>query len=261
MSGLKLGVVLESLGRPLRPALNLACTLGVRGVQVDAAGELAPDRLSQTGRKDLRHLLRSLNLELTALGVPLRHGFDVAEHLETRVAHVENVLSLAYDLGPRIAIAFPGPIADENDAALPLLIDSLTALGRHGERVGATLALDTGLTPPATLDALLGRLDCGGLGIHLDPATLLIHGYDPAGAVRDLHRWLVHAQARDARSGRGGRNGQEVPLGHGDIDWTAFLGALEEIGFRGWLTIKPTPGPDPASEVKAAVALLRRLGV
>ena len=35
---------------------------------------LAPDRLSQTGRREFRHLLRGHNLELTAVGCPLRRG-------------------------------------------------------------------------------------------------------------------------------------------------------------------------------------------
>ena len=53
-----IGVRLESLGLPLPPALDEAARLGVGGVQIDAVGDLSPDRLSQTGRRELRHLLR-----------------------------------------------------------------------------------------------------------------------------------------------------------------------------------------------------------
>ena len=50
MNRLKIGIRLESLGLPLRRALREAQRLGVRGVQADAAGDLSPHALSQTGR-------------------------------------------------------------------------------------------------------------------------------------------------------------------------------------------------------------------
>src|SRR5205823_5879178 len=104
MNRLKLGIRLESFGLPLRRALLEAERLGVSGVQVDAAGDLSPKVLSQTGRREFRHLLRGHNLELTALGCPLRHGLDVAQDQEARIEHVRKVLSLSFDLGPRIAV-------------------------------------------------------------------------------------------------------------------------------------------------------------
>jgi hypothetical protein len=62
MNPLKIGVRLESLGLPLRRALTEASRLGVAGVQVDAVGDLAPNNLSQTGRREFLHLLRGHNL-------------------------------------------------------------------------------------------------------------------------------------------------------------------------------------------------------
>ena len=47
-------------------------------MQVDATGDLSPDVLSESGRRAFVALLRTLNLELTALGCPLRRGLDVA---------------------------------------------------------------------------------------------------------------------------------------------------------------------------------------
>src|SRR6476620_6191124 len=98
MNRLKIGVRLESLGLPLRRGLQEIQRLGVTGVQVDAAGDLAPDRLSQTGRREFRHLLRAHNLELTALGCPLRRGLGVAENQEARIEHVRKVMTESFDL-------------------------------------------------------------------------------------------------------------------------------------------------------------------
>ncbi|HEY1861552.1 MAG TPA: TIM barrel protein, partial [Gemmataceae bacterium] len=113
MNRLRIGIYLDSFGLPLRRALQEAERLGVSGVQVDAAGALAPDALSQTGRREFRHLLRAHNLELTALGCPLRHGLDVPENQQGRIDRVRKVLSLSFDLGPRVVVIQPGRIVEE----------------------------------------------------------------------------------------------------------------------------------------------------
>jgi L-ribulose-5-phosphate 3-epimerase len=50
-----------------------------------------------------------------------------------------------------------------------------------------------------------------------------------------------------------------VPLGHGDMDWTLYLGALEEIEYRGWLTIACDSGGNRVADVATGVSFLRRL--
>src|SRR3954447_22303998 len=110
MKSLKIGIRLESLGLPLRAALTQASRLSVGGVQVDAVGDLAPTQLSDTGRREFRHLLRSHNLELTALGCPLRYPLDHTENREARVEHVRRAMSLSFDLGPRIVVVEAGPM-------------------------------------------------------------------------------------------------------------------------------------------------------
>src|SRR5579883_1367750 len=96
MNRRKIGIRLESLGLPLRRGLLEAERLGVSGVQVDAVGDLAPKALSETGRREFRHLLRAHNLELTALGCPLRRGLDATEDQQPRIEHVQKVLSLRF---------------------------------------------------------------------------------------------------------------------------------------------------------------------
>jgi sugar phosphate isomerase/epimerase len=248
------------LGKPLRDGLRLASSLGVAGIQIDAAGPVAPDELSQTGRKELRHLLRSLNLELTALAVPLRHGLAVDYGLDARVGQIKKTLSLAYDLGPRVVVLFAGPLpADEASAARELLDHSLSEIDRHGGRVGAVTALEAGLEPPQLLTDYLSRFSAGGLALNIDPASLLSHGHDPAQAVQVFQQRIAHVHARDTRPHRPDRDSQEVLLGEGDIDWNQFLGALEEVGYGGWLTIKRGPSVNPARDIQAGAAFLRRL--
>jgi sugar phosphate isomerase/epimerase len=255
----KIGIRLESLGLPLRRALAEAARLGVLGVQVDAAGDLSPSELSQTGRRAFLHLLHGHNLELTALGCPLPRGLDGAEDQQPRLEHVRKVLALSIDLGPRLAIVQAGAVPDEPDSPRgALLRESLLAVGQYGDHVGARLALETGLESGAALAAFLRSLDTGGLGANLDPANLLEHGFDPYDSVRALQGCILHSHARDVRRCSPSRAAQEVPLGQGDIDWMKYLGVLEEVGYRGWLTLERETGDNRRSDVAQGVAFLRR---
>ena len=259
MNRLKIGVRLESLGLPLRRALAEAARLGVSGVRLDAVGDLSPNRLSETGRREFRHLLRSHNLELAALGCPLRRGLDAADDQQPRIDHVRKVMTLAFDLGPRVAVVEAGRVPDEGeDERGRLLTESLTALAAHGDRVGATLALETGLESGEALSAYLSRFDSGSLAANLDPANLLMHGFDVYESARALNRRVVRVDAKDARLVGTSRTAQEVALGHGDIDWMQFLAVLEEIEYRGWLTVEREGGDRGLADVEAGVAFLRR---
>ena len=199
-------------------------------MQVDAVGELAPNTLSETGRREFRHLLRAYNLELTALGCPLHRGLDSAENQQPRIEHVQKVLLLSFDLGPRIVIVQAGSTGgDPNEPRMTILRESSSAIARHGDRVGAMLALETGLEDGSVLAAFLDGFDTGTLGVNLDPANLLLHGFDPYASVQALGRRIVHTHATDARQASASRSAQEVPLGHGDIDWMKYLAVLEEV--------------------------------
>ncbi len=260
MHHLRLGIRLESLGLPLRRALQEAARLGVAGVQVDAVGDLAPSALSQTGRREFRHLLRSHDLELTALGCPLRHGLDAPANQDARIDHVRNVLNLSFDLGPRVVVVQAGRVPDEpEDPRGRLLSEALLALGQHGDRTGAVLALETGLESGEALAQFLSRFDTGGLGVNLDPANFVINGFDPVENTRALRGRVRHAHAKDARAATANRAAQEVPLGHGDLEWLGYLGVLEEIEYRGWLTVERESGDNRLADLAGGVAFLRRL--
>jgi L-ribulose-5-phosphate 3-epimerase len=83
-------------------------------------------------------------------------------------------------------------------------------------------------------------------------------GFDPYESARALHGRVVHSNAKDARVSGASRTAQEVPLGHGDIDWTRYLAALEEIQYRGWLTVAREGGDNGVADVTAGIGFLAR---
>jgi sugar phosphate isomerase/epimerase len=259
MARLRIGIDVTALELPLRRGLEEAQRLSVAGVQLDAAGDLAPRQLSDTGRRQLRQWLRAHDLELAALRSPLRRGLDVAENQEARIDQVKEVLSLSFDLGPRLVVVEAGRPPENDAPAAQRFREALDALARHGDRVGATLALETGPEPGEALRALLEQFDTGSLAANLDPANLLLAGHGPYESARALHGRIAYLTARDARRAGANRAAQEVPLGHGDIDWLYFMGTLEEIGYHGWVTVGRETGSNRRSDLAAGVAFLRRV--
>ena len=257
---MKIGVVLESMGLPLRQGLPQAAKIGAAGVQVDAAGELSPERLTETGRRELKNLLRTYALDMTALNCPLRRGLDVTENQQPRLEYIRRAMSLAFELGPRVVIAplpkLPGEAEPERAR---LLREALLDLGRHGDRVGSVLALEIGMDPPEAVAAYLDTFDVGSLKVNYDPANLLMNGFDPGRGVIPLHRRIAHTHARDARRSTVSRGAQEVPLGSGDIDWLSYIGTLGAIEYRGWLTLERETGEDRLKDLERGVAFLKRM--
>ena len=259
MARLRIGLRLDCLRLPPRQAVRTAVTLGVEGVQVNAVGDLAPDKLSATGRRDFRRLLDSHGLKLSALGFPTRHGYNTADGLEARIVAVKKVLTMSYELGAPIVTGAIGRVPEDVEhPARKLLTDAMAEVGAHADRVGAVFAVETGPESGAGLRSFLDSLGPIGIRANLDPANLLVKGYDPVQAVRDLAECIVHSYARDAVREPDGELGREVPLGRGDLDWTEYLGALEEVGYHGWLTIDVRQSDSPARDVARAAEFLKQ---
>jgi sugar phosphate isomerase/epimerase len=236
MARIKLGICLKSLAQPFRRSLPLAQKIGGSAIELEATGELAPKNLTQTGRREITHLLRSHDLAVSAIVCPLRRGLDVAENLDPRLEQIREAMALAFDLGPRLVIIPMGKIPDKDDEPrLALLKESLDALGKHGDRTGVTIAL------------------AGSLAVNYNPANLVLAGFNPYDAVRTFGKRLAHAHAQDARRISPSKIAT-VPLGHGDLDWLQLLAHFEEIAYHGFLTVLG----DNGAEMAAGLAFLRR---
>jgi sugar phosphate isomerase/epimerase len=247
----------KALTRPLRSSLPIGAKLGIAGFELVAAGELAPPTLTQSARREIRHLFASNQLAIAALEVPMHVGLDVPEQQEARIDYLRQAMTLAFDLGCRSVIIQPGPIPkDDKDPRFALLSDALLALGQHGDRVGATLALETGIDPADVLETFLGRLDTGSLALAFNPGILLVHGQEPYRFARALRARIVCVHATDARRGLSPRL---VPVGRGDVDWLEMMAVFAEIEYQGFLTIDVEPGPNAATEAAASAAFLKRL--
>ena len=126
----------------------------------------------------------------------------------------------------------------------------------------------------ATLKGFLDGLHSTGVAVNLDPANLvMVTGDDPVAAVYTLKDYIVHTHAKDGRrllvrdpeiiygiiedEIQAGRAFIELPLGEGDVDFPNYLKALDDIGYRGFLTIEREVGDDPETDIAKAVTFLQ----
>jgi sugar phosphate isomerase/epimerase len=135
-------------------------------------------------------------------------------------------------------------------------------------------AVETGPETSKVLKGFLDSLGSKGVSVTLDPANLvMVTGDDPVQAVYNLKDYIVHTHAKDgvmlnrtkpeyiygvepAPAGLPAAFA-EVPLGTGSVDFPAYLKALGDIGYKGFLTIEREVGEDPAKDISMAADFLR----
>jgi sugar phosphate isomerase/epimerase len=242
--------------QPVRAQVTEAAQLGARGVVVDAIGDLSPDRLSDTGRREVRHLLRSVEVALVAMSLPTRRPFDTLEQLEDRLRRADRAFALAYELGTNLVLARVGAVPPESEAARrEIFLGALGELARRADHRGVRLAIETGTEPGDVLAALFETFDTTGLAASIDPGALLPNRIDPIATTRSLGAWVAHAYASDATIAPAGRAAAFPGSGFppGVLDWEEYLGSLEEIAYQGYLTIWPDPARPVAPQFKAVI--------
>ncbi len=138
-----------------------------------------------------------------------------------------------------------------------MLIGVLWKSSAHGDRTGTQLVLDSGAESAEALALLLDRFDTASLGVQYNPANFPINGFDPYQAARLPNRRILNTHAKDARTISPNRL-QEIPLGHGSIDWLLMFAVFEEFECCGYLTVAPEHSNSPDAEVTAPMPFLQR---
>ncbi len=260
MPELKLGIQLKSLRLPFRQALETARQLGAAAVEIDARHEIRPQDATGTALRQLRKMLDDLNLKVCAVSYPTRRGFDVEEDLTRRVEGTKAALQLAHDLGASVVINQIGRVpADPADRSWQTLLEVLTDLGQHGERVGALLAAETGSESAEDLARLIQAVPSGTVGVNFNPGNLIINGFSATQSIGVLAPHVLHVHVKDGVRDLAIGRGLETPVGRGAADFPTLLGVLEERDYKGYFTLERSSGNDPIFEIAQAMKFLKSL--
>lgn len=284
----KIGVIVDSFRVGVREGLRKAKAVGADGVQIYAvSGEMDPAILTPADRREWKSFIESLGLEISALVGDLGgHGFQDREANPAKVEKSKRILDLAVELGTRVVTTHIGIVPqDANSAVYEAMHNACAELSEYATSMGAYFAIETGPETAAHLKGFLDGIGSKGMSVNFDPANMvMVTGDDPVQGVYTLRDYIVHTHAKDgirlreidprevygalgyepldhtklADMAEGGDAFREVPLGEGRVDWPAYLQALKDIGYTGYLTIEREVGTNPEDDISKAVQFLKR---
>lgn len=188
-------------------------------------------------------------------------------HWPQNLANARAVAAIAQRMGLGLVTFHAGflPHDSGDGGCSPLRATMLSRLRLLGDAFGdrgIRLGLETGQESADTLLVALRDLAHPNIGVNFDPANMILYGMgDPITALRELasHVWQVHI--KDARPTRvPGTWGEEVPVGTGAVDWSAFIQAVRLLPRRVDLVIEREAGEARVQDIRTAANLLRRLG-
>ena len=278
---MKIGVITDCFKKPHEEGIKIAAELGLSGVQIYATrGSFSPETLTEQKKDEYKRLLKENGRVVSALcGDMGGFGFEKEEDNAVRVQKTKAIIDLAVEFGANVVTTHIGVITDDKtDARYKVMLDALTEIGLYAQSKGVTMAIETGPEKASTLLAFLKDTK-GGVGVNLDPANFtMVTGQDAVEAVKMLKDYIVHTHAKDgikldpnqkpedayhafAVGGVDALNAhkgfKEVPLGEGQVDWDAYIAALKDIGYDGFLTIERECGDNPEKDIVLAANFLK----
>lgn len=275
-----IGVILESFRKPIPEAVEEAAKLGAKGLQVYATRtRLAHEDMTPAQRRDFLRMVKDHGLVFSALCGDLGKGFGNPDLNPALVEESKRILDIALEMETNIVTTHIG-VVPQNSAnpRYKIMQDACGELAAYADSVGAHFAIETGPEPAKTLRGFLDSLNSRGVAVNLDPANLtMVCRDDAVAAVHTLKDYIVHTHAKDGRQlhdcdpeivyGIKPRDPScvtdesfiELPLGEGDVPFPAYLKALDEVGYRGFLTIEREVGENPAKDIATAVDFLKNI--
>lgn len=275
-----IGVIIDSFRVDTKSAVLKAAEIGADGIQMYSSwGENAPENLTKEKRRELLDFVKSNGLRFSALCGDLGRGFHHKELNPELIERSKRILDLAKDLETDIVTTHIGVVpTDKSVERYSVMQSACFELASYADSIGSHFAIETGPETSKVLKEFLDSLGSTGVAVNLDPANLvMVVGDDPVEAVHNLKDYIVHTHAKDGvmlqktnpeyiygitprpEDLAGIRFFKEVPLGEGGVDFKAYLKALDEIGYRGFLTIEREVGDNPATDILKAKDHLRSI--
>ncbi len=275
---MKIGAIVNGFGKPLAEGLALAAACGFSGVQIYAFSEEFNPEMSEQQKAFYKELLSRYQLEVSALcGDVGGRFFECEEANEENIRRTAAAIDLAVEFGTKVITTHIGIIpAEKSNPRYGVMLRALTVCGEYAASRGVTLAIETGPETAPVLQQFVEDIPCG-VGVNLDPANFaMVVRQDPVAAVRLLGKYIVHTHAKDGICLRADLLPEEVyrpaepgtpqkapgykvvPLGTGAVDFDAYIAALREVGYDGYLTVENEGEEEPVLAIRDSGIFLKK---
>lgn len=282
MKKFKIGVMSDSFKLPFEESIVKSKEVGADGIQVYAINNFVHyEKMTKDDKALAKKIIADNGLEISALCGDLGCGFDNPEKNISLVENSKRIVDLALELGTNIITTHIGIVPEDfTSDTFKNMQQACNELAAYANKHNAFFAIETGPEPSLRLKNFLDSLDSKGVAVNLDPANLaMVIGEDAVESVYNLKDYIVHTHAKDGvmhkkvdpkfiyegfdEKDLGGEKldalFSEVPLGTGAVNFPAYLKALEDIGYNGYLTIEREVGESPEVDIIKAVNFLNDL--
>jgi len=227
---------------------------------LDAEGELTPTRDEAACRR-VGEAIREAGLEVASLACGLfwkTHYASPDPAVRTRARELTIAgLDRARWLGAPALLVVPAvvghfqkptqPVAGYADA-LVYAYEALRELSFEAEARAVTIAIENVwnqfLLSPVEMRELIDRVNSPWVGVYLDVGNVLKFGF-PQDWIDTLGWRTARVHVKDFKLSTGTIDGF-CPLGEGDVDWPAVMGALRRQGYDGPITFE---GPGDLTDI------------
>lgn len=273
-----IGIIIDSFKTDTYTAIKTASELGAKGIQMySTTGENSPENLTSTKRRELLDFVKSHGMCFSAICGDLGKGFANKDENPALIEASKRIMDLALTLDTNIVTTHIGVVpSNKNCDKYKIMQEACFELSRYADSLNAHFAIETGPETSLVLKNFLDELNSTGVAVNLDPANLvMVTGDDPVEAVYNLKEYIVHTHAKDGiklldvdpeilygeieKEIQDAKAFIEKPLGEGNVDFKAYLKALEEIGYKGFLTIERECGNNPRKDIETAVNYLSKI--
>ncbi len=210
-------------------------------------------------------LLKLHGLTISGLGYypnPLSPDESEATHA---VHHLNKVIDAAARLGVKVVNSFVGRDAARSvEENWPRFLETWRPIVARAEERGVRIGIENCpmlftrdewpggknlATTPAIWRRMFADIPSPSFGLNYDPSHLIWQQIDHVAPLYEFRDRIVHVHAKDARIDRAALESHgvlsypklwhtpKIP-GQGDVRWGAFVGALNDIGYHGAVSIE-----------------------
>ena len=222
-----------------------------------------PAVLADAGIEAVSGMCRTVGEDYTSLDTIRRTGGLVPDATwSANWANLQLTVQNARRLGLTIVMTHAGFLPhDPSDPAFEKLLGRMRQVARLFADHGLTLCCETGQESAAALVGFLDHLAEPNVAVNFDPANMLLYNNgDPIAALRCIGHRVKSCHLKDATVTQvPGNWGEEVPIGTGQVDWSAFFATMAELDYRGYFCFAREAGAARGADVAAGRDYLTNL--